>query len=320
MRVLVVGAGATGGYFGGRMLQAGRDVTFLVRARRAAELASAGLIIKSPKGDVTLREPPTVLAENIRAPFDLVVLSCKAYDLDNAIVSFAPAVGRDTMILPLLNGMRHLDVLDARFGREKIFGGLCSIAATLDAERAIIHLSPFHSLAFGERDGELSSRVRAVAAAIVGAGFDARASETIVHDMWEKWLLLGTLASATCLMRAPVGDIVSTSAGRELILSLLEEIRSVATFQGYAPRAAFLERTQTMLTEPGSPFTASMLRDIESNGPIEADHVVGDLLRRQDPVVTENGNLSTLQIAYAHLKAYEARRARDVGARSASAK
>jgi 2-dehydropantoate 2-reductase len=309
MRVLVVGAGATGGYFGGRMLQAGRDVTFLVRPRRAAELASAGLVIKSPKGDVTLSKPPAVLTENIRAPFELIVLSCKAYDLDNAIVSFAPAVGHDTIILPLLNGMRHLDILDVRFGREKILGGLCSIAATLDAARAIIHLSPFHSLAFGERDGELSGRVRAVAAVIVGAGFDARASETIVHDMWEKWVLLGTLASATCLMRAPVGDIVATPVGRALILSLLDEIRGVATLQGFAPRAAFLERTQAMLTEAGSPFTASMLRDIESNGPIEADHVVGDLLRRQDPAATESEKLSTLQIAYAHLKAYEARRA-----------
>jgi 2-dehydropantoate 2-reductase len=316
MRVLVVGAGATGGYFGGRMLQAGRDVTFLVRPRRAAELASAGLIIKSPKGDVTLSGPPAVLTENIRAPFDLVVLSCKAYDLDNAIISFAPAVGRDTIILPLLNGMRHLDILDARFGREKILGGLCSIAATLDAARAIIHLSPFHSLAFGERNGELSGRIRAVAAVIVGAGFDARASETIVHDMWEKWVLLGTLASATCLMRAPVGDIVATPDGLALILSLLEEIRGVATVQGFAPRSAFLERTQAMLTEAGSPFTASMLRDIESNSPIEAEHVVGDLLRRKDRAVAENGNLSTLQIAYANLNAYEARRARSLNSGS----
>jgi 2-dehydropantoate 2-reductase len=310
MRVLVVGAGATGGYFGGRLLQAGRDVTFLVRPRRAAELASAGLVIKSPKGDVTLREPATVLSENIRAPFDLVLLSCKAYDLESAVASVAPAVGSETMILPLLNGMKHLDVLDARFRREKVLGGLCAIAATLDAERVIVHLNTFHSLSFGERDGELTARARAVADVIVGAGFDARSSETIVHDMWEKWVLLGTLASATCLMRAPVGDIISAPGGRDLILSLFEEIGSVAAFRGYAPRAAFVERTRAMLTEPGSLFTASMLRDIEGNGPIEADHIVGDLLIRQDPAVARRGVTSMLQIAYTQLKAYEARRAR----------
>lgn len=314
MRVLVVGAGATGGYFGGRLLQAGRDVTFLVRPRRAAELASAGLVIKSPKGDVALRNPATVLAENIRAPFDLVLLSCKAYDLESAVSSVAPAVGSGTAILPLLNGMRHLDVLDARFGREKVLGGLCAIAATLDAERAIVHLNNFHSLAFGERDGGLSARARAVAGIIVGAGFDARASETIVHDMWEKWILLGTLASATCLMRAAVGDIVAAARGRDLILSLFEEICGVAAFRGYPPRPAFLERTQAMLTEPGSTFTASMLRDIEANSPIEADHIVGDLLGRRDPATAKRDGESVLQIAYTHLKAYEARRARTLAA------
>src|SRR6202043_1931860 len=110
MRILVVGAGAIGGYFGGRLLQAGRDVTFLVRPRRAAELAKAGLIVKSPHGDVTLAAPATTLSENIRRPFDLVLLSCKAYDLEGAMDSFAAAVGPETMILPLLNGMKHLDV------------------------------------------------------------------------------------------------------------------------------------------------------------------------------------------------------------------
>jgi 2-dehydropantoate 2-reductase len=320
MRVLVVGAGATGGYFGGRLLQAGRDVTFLVRPRRAAELASAGLVIKSPKGDVTLSNPATVLAQNIRAPFDLVLLNCKAYDLDGAVDAFAPAVGRQTMILPLLNGMRHLDVLDARYGRERVLGGLCAIAATLDAQRVIVHMSPFHSLAFGERDGKLSDRVRAAAEIIVGAGFDARASETILHDMWEKWVLLGTLASATCLMRASVGDIVASPGGRELILSLLGEIGGVAAFAGYAPRATFLARTQATLTEPGSPFTASMLRDIEGSGPIEADHIVGDLLLRRDPASVNGGSASVLDMAYTHLKSYEARRARTLASTASTTK
>ncbi len=251
MRVLVVGAGATGGYFGGRMLQAGRDITFLVRPRRAAELARDGLVIKSPKGDVTLRAPATVLAENIKQPFDLVMLSCKAYDLESAVASVAPAVGAETMVLPLLNGMKHLDVLDARFGRAKVIGGLCAIAATLDAERAVVHLNAFSSLAFGERDGGLTDRIRAVAAVIVGAGFDARASEHIVHDMWEKWVLLASLASATCLMRAPVGDIVASPGGKDLILALFEECRTVAETAGYAPRATFLEQTRAMLTTPG---------------------------------------------------------------------
>ena len=314
MRVLVVGAGATGGYFGGRLLQAGRDITFLVRPRRAAELAGAGLVIKSPAGDVTLRSPPTVLAEGINRPFDLVLLSCKAYDLDNAIASFAPAVGTETMILPLLNGMKHLDLLDARFGRTKVLGGLCAIAATLDAERAVVHLGAFHSLAFGERDGGLSDRIGAVAQVMIGAGFDARSSKHIVHDMWEKWVLLATLATGTCLMRAPVGDIVASPGGTELMLALFEECRETAEGAGYPPREKFMEQTRSMLTAPGSLFTASMLRDIEGSGSIEADHIVGDLLLRRTAERAQRKGASLLQIAYTHLKAYEARRARTLAA------
>ncbi|HXN88012.1 MAG TPA: 2-dehydropantoate 2-reductase N-terminal domain-containing protein, partial [Methylocella sp.] len=122
MRILVVGAGAIGGYFGGRLLQAGRDVTFLVRPKRAMELARDGLVIKSPNGDVTLKDPPTVQADKLAQKFDVVLLSCKAFDLDDAIKSFAPAVGPQTAIIPLLNGMRHLDVLDEKFGKDRVLG------------------------------------------------------------------------------------------------------------------------------------------------------------------------------------------------------
>src|ERR1700682_4417210 len=166
MRILVVGAGAIGGYFGGRMLQAGRDVTFLVRPRRAAELADAGLVIKSPNGDVTLKNPPTVQADKLTEKFDVVLLSCKAFDLDDAIRSFAPAVGAQTAIIPLLNGMRHLDVLDESFGKGRVLGGLCGIAVTLDEHRHVVQLTPvFQSLTFGERDGTMSKRVRDLAEA-----------------------------------------------------------------------------------------------------------------------------------------------------------
>src|SRR3984893_17034684 len=170
MRILVVGAGAIGGYFGGRLLQAGRDVTFLVRPRRAAELADTGLTIKSPHGNVSLRKPATILSENIGHPFDLVLLSCKAYDLEGAMDSFAAAVGPETMVLPLLNGMKHLDMLDERFGTSKILGGQCVIAATLDAQRVVVHLGDNHELTFGERDGVISDRIRYVAGTLDNAG------------------------------------------------------------------------------------------------------------------------------------------------------
>jgi 2-dehydropantoate 2-reductase len=301
MRVLVVGAGAIGGYFGGRMLQAGRDITFLVRPRRAGELASAGLVIKSPNGDVTLKDPPIVQADTIKDSFDVVLLSCKAYDLDDAIKSFAPAVGPQTSIIPLLNGMRHLDVLDNKFGKQRVLGGLCAIAVTLNDKREVVQLQPMQSLGFGERDGKVSDRVRAIAQTFSSIN-GASASETVMQDMWEKWVFLASIAAATSLMRAPVGAIVSAPGGKEFMLGILDESRAVATAEGFPPRPPALERATAMLTTEGSPLTASMFRDIKAGMPVEADHVVGDLIARGDAAKVP---VPRLRVAYTHLKAYE---------------
>jgi 2-dehydropantoate 2-reductase len=305
MRILVVGAGAIGGYFGGRMLQAGRDVTFLVRPRRAAELADAGLVIKSPNGDVTLKNPPALRADKLTEKFDAVLLSCKAFDLDDAIRSFAPAVGPRTAIIPLLNGMLHLDVLDGKFGPERVLGGLCSIAATLNDRREVVQLNPLQSLNFGERDGKLSDRVRAIAEIMASGNFDSVASENIVQEMWEKWVFLATLAASTSLMRTSVGNILASPGGKDFILGMLDECSAVATAEGHTPRAPFVERSLAMLTAEGSQLTASMFRDIKAGGPVEADHVIGDLRARGDAAKVPVPKLRT---AYTHLKAYEKQR------------
>src|SRR5262249_33047933 len=209
MRILVVGAGSIGGYFGGRLLEAGRDVTFLVRSRRASDLARTGLAIRSPVGDVNLPAPPTVAAERLGEPFDLVLLSCKAYDLAGAINAFAPAVGPDTRIQPLLDGVGHLDRHAARFGAEPTIVGRVLISSAHDPEGRILHLNETHMLAFGERDGARSPRVEAIAAELSGARFEARLSQRILPEMWEKWVFIATGAGLTCLLRASIGDIVT---------------------------------------------------------------------------------------------------------------
>jgi 2-dehydropantoate 2-reductase len=305
MRILVVGAGAIGGYFGGRLLQAGRDVTFLVRPRRAAELAEAGLVIKSPNGDVTLKNPPTVQADNLTEKFDVVLLSCKAFDLEDAIKSFAPAVGTQTAIIPLLNGMQHFDVLDGKFGPERVLGGLCAIAVTLNDKHEVVQLQPMQSLNFGERDGKLSDRVRAIAELMASGKFGAVASENVIQEMWEKWVFLASLAASTCLMRAAVGHILAAPGGKDFILGMLDECSEVAAAEGHAPSGPFFERVRGMLTTEGSQMTASMFRDIKAGAPVEADHVIGDLIARGDAAKVP---VPRLRAAYTHLKAYEKQR------------
>jgi len=303
MRLLVVGAGSTGGYFGGRLAQAGRNVTFLVRPRRAAQLQEAGLQIVSPHGDVTVR-PKLVTADNIDAPYDAVLLAVKAYSLNAAIDDFATAVGPETMIMPVLNGMRHVDILEERFGKKAVAGGVCKVATTVDSGGRIVQLATFQELVYGEWDGAVSARMEALDAFMRGAGFDARLSRSIEYEMWEKWTLLATVGGITCLMRGNIGEVLAAPGGPSFILSFLDEIVSVVSAAGQAPKAAFVEGARTTLTTPGSTQSPSMFRDLLQGSPIEADQIIGDLLARG-----ANAGIPTplLAAAYANMSVYQDR-------------
>jgi 2-dehydropantoate 2-reductase len=316
MRYLIVGAGALGGYYGGRLLEAGCDVTFLVRPNRAKMLAQTGLRVRSRFGDIDLAAPACVLADALKPEYDVVVVASKAYDLEETMRSFAPAVGDSTAVLPLLNGLRHIEMLQARFGVNRVLGGVCLISATLDEDGTIRHLNDLHTLLFGELDGSASPRVQRIAADFLKPKFEGRLSPQIVQDLWEKWLFIAAAAGMTCLMRASIGDIVAASA-TELSLALVDECAVIAAAAGHAPAPVSLERARSALTAAGSPITASMLKDIERGGKIEADHIIGDLLAR-----APGGPASKplLRVVHAHLMAYEARRARQGAGASAVAR
>jgi 2-dehydropantoate 2-reductase len=309
MKTLVVGAGAIGGYFGSRLLAAGGDVTFLVRARRAEQLRRTGMQVISPLGDLNLPTPPLASAGQLDGNYDLILLSCKAYDLQASIADFAPAMGPDSKVLPLLNGMSHLDALDSRFGRERVLGGLARISGTLDSEGRIVHMGRFQSFAFGARDPGSRDQMPALEAAMRAPGFEALLSHDIVHEMWEKWVFIAAAAATTCLMRATVGDLVNAGAS-DIATGMLEECGAIAAVNQFAPRPNAAKVGVSVLTEPGSSFTASMLRDIEQGGRIEADHIVGDLLKRRGSAAAP-----LLSTAYAHLRSYEARRIRESAAK-----
>jgi 2-dehydropantoate 2-reductase len=305
VRILIVGAGAIGGYFGARLAAAGRDVTFLVRERRAEQLRRDGLVVMSPLGNVNLPTPTLLSSGELRSSYGLIIVSSKSYDLEDSIEDFAIAMGPDSRVLPLLNGLRHLDVLDARFGPRRVLGGLARISATLDADGRIHQLGTFNALAFGCRHaGE--TPMDDFARALRVPGFDALLSHDILHEMWEKWVFIAAAASTTSLMRATVGDIVAAEA-QHIAVQLMHECGEIAAANGFPPREAANNAGLSVLTAPNSAFTASMLRDIEQGSRIEADHIVGDLLRRAPKPVPP----PLLSTAYAHLKAYEARRKRE---------
>jgi 2-dehydropantoate 2-reductase len=303
MRMLVIGAGATGGYFGARLAEAGRDVTFLVREKRAAQLRADGLTIVSAKGETTI-EPKIIEIGAISEAFDIIFLSVKAYSLAQAIDDFAPAVGKDTMVLPVLNGMRHVDMIQSRFGEKSLVGGVCRIAADLDERGRVIQQAPFHEVLFGEMDATKSTRIGALDEFMRGAGFDTQLSENIEADMWNKWLLISTLGAITCLMRANVGEIARATGGVEFVRSLLGEGAATIAACGHEAPEQYVGQVAALLTTPTSALTASMFRDLEKGNPIEADQIVGDLLER-----AHHAGVATplLSAAYTQLSAYQAR-------------
>jgi 2-dehydropantoate 2-reductase len=312
MKFLILGAGAVGGYFGGRLQQAGADVTFLVRPARAQLLSSGGLKIVSPKGDATL-QVKVVSDATEGGPYDLAMLSCKAYDLGSAIEALAPGIGPDTAIVPLLNGMKHLDVLDARFGADRVLGGVARISSTLGADGSVVHMAPLAAVLTGEREKGKVARpaLQDLASAIGQSGFDGGIQSDIVQDMWDKWVMLCALAAMTGSLRGAVCDILETDEGADLMLEAIEECRKVARAAGREPGGSAMDNIRTYLTTRGSKFAASMLRDLEASFRIEAEHVIGDMIVR-----ARAAGIATpvLRQAYVHMQAYEQRQKREATA------
>jgi 2-dehydropantoate 2-reductase len=326
-KILVLGAGATGGYFGGRLAQAEQQqqlqqqtrrsefqVSFLVRPQRAELLRAMGLRVESAQGNFTIPVRAVVHTE-LKPEYDLVLLSCKAYDLESSILSIYPGMRPNTYVLPLLNGLAHFDRLDKEFGAHRTLGGCCAIAGTLTAEGVVRQLTDLQRITYGLRPGNdagAAAILDQLDAAYQSTPVDVRHSDDVLTEIWEKYLMLAALAGMTCLMRAPVGDIVATDDGQALMLRMLDECLSAARHAGKPPRPQALEATRSMLTMKGSNFTASMLRDLESGNRTESDHIIGDMLMRARAA----GNDATLlQSALVHLKARDSRLARETGAR-----
>jgi len=306
MKILVLGAGAIGGYLGGRLTEAGADVTFLVRDGRRAELDRDGLRLRSVFGDLDC-PVATVSAGELTPIYDLVLLTCKAYDLDSAIAAITPGLAPQGMVLPILNGLGHIAALNEAFGQERVLGGTIKLSASRLADGTIKHMNDWHWLRFGEQTGGLSDRVLAIKAAFDGAvGLEAIAQDNIMQEMWEKFVHLATAASMTCLMRANTGQIVSTDEGAALFQQMLETTAEVARASGYPPSAEFMETYRALFADRQSPYATSMLRDIEAGNRTEGEQIVGLLLRRARDLEIDS---TLLTAAYAHLKSYEARQA-----------
>ncbi|KAA2214128.1 2-dehydropantoate 2-reductase [Pseudoroseomonas oryzae] len=308
MRVLVLGAGALGGYFGARLIEGGAELAFLVRPRRQQQLQRDGLSIECPVFGTWRRPVTALLADEVRPGWDVVLLSCKAYDLEDSIAALRPAIGPDTAILPVLNGIGHIATLQAAFGEAAVLGGVAKIRATLDSAGVVRNLSDWRSLTLGELDGTLSPRATAFAELARRGGLLAKAVPDIRHVLWAKLVHLGTVAAGTVLLRGSTGQIARAPGGTAFMLTLLERNAAIAAHRGFPMTPEFLAEYRALLSDPESRYTASMLRDLEAGNRIEADPILGFLLQEAG----EAGLDTTLHaVAYLHAKTYEQRRAEE---------
>ncbi|HEY4463012.1 MAG TPA: 2-dehydropantoate 2-reductase [Streptosporangiaceae bacterium] len=299
----MTGAGATGGFFGARLAGAGRDVTFLVRPARAALLRERGLRVVGLGGTETI-SPRLATAPEITGPYDVVLLALKATALAQALDDLAPAIGPDTMILPFLNGLAHLDVLNQRFGEKAVLGGVVKVATTVNDDGDIVQLAPLASVSLGEQDGPISERVRGVAASLGQAGFDVDVRADIIAAMWHKWVFIATAGALTCLMRGTVGDIAAVPGGPGLAEAILAEAAAVAAAAGFPVPDGELAATRATMTQAGSSFASSMYRDVAAGRPTEAEQILGDLTARAR---ARSVSTPRLDLATLHLRVYERR-------------
>lgn len=301
MRILVLGAGGVGGFFGGRLVEKGEDVTFLVRSKRKQQLEEKGLVIRSVNGDFSF-QPKLITKEDRTSPFDVILFSTKAYHLNEAIVDLKPFVGKNTVIIPLLNGIAQLSLLQKEFGVEKVIGGLCFIETTLNNEGDVVQTSVANRLVFGEIKPQDSERIKRISKTFADTKASFVLSENILQDMWHKYLFITVMSGVTTLMRAPIGPIRESDGGREFIRNLFEESVQIMKSMEAPVKDNIVEEHMKTIDKISYDMKSSMQRDMEKGSLIEGKHLQGYLLKLAEEMSID---VPLLSVVYQNLKVYE---------------
>lgn len=301
MKVVVVGAGAVGGYFGGRLQEAGFDITFLVRKRRAEQLREHGLIIQSPAGNVQLTPKLAEDAGQIGA-CDVVLLAVKNYHLQPLIESIRPLVEQGAKVLPLLNGFEHFDILAQAFGKQAILGGLCQIIVTLNDDGHIIHTSKIHDIFFGALETEQAEFCHQFAKQVKGAVMPVTLSKDILVDLWSKYAFIAAFSGVTTASRLPINEILKVDATKNVYRLLLSEMQTLGIAKGIALPADFVEKTMERMKSLPDGSTSSMHQDFRKGLPLEVESLQGAAVRLSQQTKV---NLPTITTIYGLIKPYE---------------
>lgn len=269
MKILIVGCGGIGGYFGARLVEAGVPVTFLARANSAKKLNREGLHLHSSRGNVSV-SVQALTKEQLTHTYDLVLLTCKAYDLTQCLEDSRPAVGNSTYVLPMLNGFTHYEKIRQAFPEANLLYGYCNVSAAKDSQGYIQHYNSIHEMTLGSSEAiEDDDTLNQIIALIKQAHFNLRVSKNIEQELWEKFIFINALAGATVLLRGTIGDILTSPYGKEVALQIIDECQSVANAHGFTIRPRANKIIRDAFSQVDSPLSASMLKDIQNNRTIE---------------------------------------------------
>jgi len=275
VKIAVFGTGGVGGYFGGKLAKAGSEVHFIARGRHLEAIRRHGLAIESALGDFTLKPAQATDDPASVGPVDFAIVAVKLYDTDDAAKAMRPLVGHGTTVISLQNGVTANDTLTGAFGRARLIGGSCSIAAVIGRPGVIRHTGTMASMAFGEWDGKRSSRVESLLEACRKAGIDATLADDIDAVIWSKFIFLSAFSGITCTMRLPIGPIRADPETRALHRRAIEEAFAVARRKGIKLPDDLVERRMAFTDGLPAEMYASMYHDLAAGRRLELKWLSG---------------------------------------------
>ncbi len=300
MRIVVMGSGGTGGYFGAKLARAGEDVTFVARGAHLEAIRARGLRVKSAiDGEWTVRTPAVERLDGL-PPADLVLFCVKSFDTEGAAEIIKPVVGKDTGVLPVQNGVDNGEKLERILGPGHVLGGVAQVLATIEAPGVVSHRF-LGRIIFGELDGRETERARAFLQACKRAGIQAEISSNMLRALWEKYVLIAAQAGMTALTRCPAGIVRSLPETREMYRCIIGEMVALGNAAGAGLDAEVPERCMAMLDNLGAAFTSSLHHDLAEGRRLELEALHGHAVR-----LGERHGIPTpmLFAVYAALKPY----------------
>jgi len=298
MRIAVFGAGAVGGYFGGRLAEAAEDVVFIARGGQLKALREHGLRVESVVGDFAVAPAECTDDPEEVGPVDLVLVGTKAWQVAEAALAMRPLGGPDTTVLPLQNGVEAPDQLSAVLGREHVLGGLCRIMSFLAEPGVIRHVGAEPVLTFGELDGRETERCRRFLALFGNAGgMSAELVPDVQIELWRKLQMMAATSAVGAAARAPFGVLLTLPETRRLLKACMDEVRDVAVARGVALPEEEADRTMAFLDQLPADGVTSLHRDMAAGRPSEIEAQLGAVVRLGREVGADTPVCGTLYAA-----------------------